>query len=178
MILNLVWNVTIRGLEFPNAIFGQKLAKYSLFEDFSPLVVEFQTKFNIKIWSLLIKYIECPRIGSVIFEQKRVYCKSLQHTEVHKLWRGCATPKYELIFSIFQSNLAWIMGFRTKNVYFVTFGTLLYSFETPWVNTLCTYKGLGYCLGTQEFTVTKNVACSAIIKDFLKIIITGKAVSR
>ena len=43
-----------------------------------------------------------------------------------------------LIFNIFEILMNGRMRFRTKNMHFLTFGTSLHSFETPY------FTGLGY----------------------------------
>ena len=50
----------------------------------------------ITYWWNILNVQAIWRIGSVVFEQKRLFRKSLLHKEVHKLWRGWLAPKYEL----------------------------------------------------------------------------------
>ena len=51
---NWVWNSTTRGLQFLAALKQLKIIPGIP----SPLVVEFQTQFNFKIWSIVMEYIE------------------------------------------------------------------------------------------------------------------------
>ena len=58
------------------------------FGNSSPLVVEFQTKFYIKIWTIVMKYTDFQliwRFESMIFKAKHFFRERSLHTAVHKL---------------------------------------------------------------------------------------------
>ena len=55
------------------------------YENPSPLVVEFQTKFYFQIWFNVMKYVEAQailRFGSTIFKPKQFFYNWSLHTEV------------------------------------------------------------------------------------------------
>ena len=64
------------------------------FRNLSPLVIEFQTKFYIKISTILMKYIDFQliwRFENMIFMAKHFFRERSLHTTVHKLRRRSGT---------------------------------------------------------------------------------------
>ena len=67
---------------------GLKQLRIACFGNPRPLVIEFQTKFYIKIWTILMKYIDFQLIWtfeSMIFKAKHFFRERSLHTTVHKL---------------------------------------------------------------------------------------------
>ena len=62
----------------------------------SPLVVECQTKFHFKIWSIVMIYVEIQaicRFGGMILKQKIFRRKLSLHTQVHKTSVDLGNPR-------------------------------------------------------------------------------------
>ena len=93
----------------------------------NPLVVEFQTKFYIKIWTIVMKYTDFPliwRFESMIFKAKHFFRERSLHTAVHKLRGTSFTLRHAVrkkYFNDFLYHFGQKMRLAFKSMTFQTF---------------------------------------------------------